>query len=146
MKQLEPHTAQGRELGQRVRGPAGARGTQDSPRGRSSVYKSMTTSPRVVSRRTAMAPASPQEQTPGNDRCRRRASATCVTSCATRVASSGAPSLSLEAQLPAACRNALLACLLMSGAAVVLAVESFRSFCFVLGDPYKGLCIKRAIL
>ncbi|ERE84879.1 hypothetical protein H671_2g5636 [Cricetulus griseus] len=25
----------------------------------------------------------------------------------------------------------------MSGAAVVLAVESFRSFCFVLGDPYK---------
>lgn len=70
------------------RRPARARRTRASPRGRSSVYKSITTSPRVVSRRTAMAPASPQEQTPGNDRRSPRAAAPYVTTCATLVASS----------------------------------------------------------
>lgn len=70
------------------RRPARARRTWVSPRGRSSVYKSITTSPRVVSRRTAMAPASPQEQTPGNDRRSPRAAAPYVMTCATLVASS----------------------------------------------------------
>lgn len=36
-------------------------GARASPRGRSSVYRSMTTSPRVVSSRTAMAPAAPPQ-------------------------------------------------------------------------------------
>lgn len=87
--ELQPETAKKRELEQRAHDPARSRRPQASPRGRSSVYKSMTTSPRVVSKRTAMAPASSQEDTPGIDRRMRslRASTPYVTICATALAS-----------------------------------------------------------